>query len=400
MYKLCGGTLLVLLLHSSKNKISETSFLIDMLKILAPKVHIADTHLKVTKDKFKKCHEHSSLATPFEESSMQMKLTEDMHYRYHELLERTTKFIKNYIDTDSEMYKDALLIKALLEVIEQDNSIPDEQELYILPDGKTVKKRKLSTMTKFYLPSFLLGILYYVIMNIKDNKEGAKTYDEWCPKPDSGTQRNYAANIGENSTKQITIINSPDEYSYYELLELSVGTITIYVKQLPINDDYDIAASTIIAADNIDDSEKDNYLKFMLDSHDHEKLIEFTKDLNELICDAQKNQNSNNDEIILLGNAKSDFYYKWLYHRYNFNDNSIQKWAEFILDKVEKSEIIDINNITKPALLINPNPIVFAKPLKTKSPTPKINYIKIAKKHNNTSMEPESITTSEKEQKK
>ena len=36
MYKLCGGTLLVLLVNSSKDKVSESSLLADLLKILDP----------------------------------------------------------------------------------------------------------------------------------------------------------------------------------------------------------------------------------------------------------------------------------------------------------------------------------------------------------------------------
>ena len=69
------------------------------------------------------------------------------------------------------------LVKAVLELIEQDKSIPDNQQFYILPDGKPVTKEQLVYIKTVYLPSFILGVLYYVMMNIKDNREGVETYD-------------------------------------------------------------------------------------------------------------------------------------------------------------------------------------------------------------------------------
>lgn len=211
MYKLCGGTLLVLLSNSRKNRISETSLLINMLKIFDPNTHSNDPHLTVTKDKFKQCKTHSALATPFEKKAMQDKMTKDIRESYVELLNRTKDFVKNYIDTDSTTNKDVILIKAILEVIEQDTSISDNQEFYILSNGKSITKKELVSIEKVYLPAFILGVLYYVMMNIKDNKEGAETYASWCPKPESGTVRTYTANLGENSIKQIVLIDSPEK---------------------------------------------------------------------------------------------------------------------------------------------------------------------------------------------
>ena len=181
MYKLCSGTLLVLLVHSSIKGTKETSLLIDMLKVLKHDIYIDNSTLKEQTKKLKICKEHSSLATPFEDTSMQIILNDDIENNYTKLLKRAVEFTNSYIDTNSEIHKDELLVKALLEVIEKDNSISDQQQFYILPNGKSVKKCKLPSMAKFYLPSFLLGILYYVIMNIKDNKEGAEKYNEWCP---------------------------------------------------------------------------------------------------------------------------------------------------------------------------------------------------------------------------
>lgn len=52
----------------------------------------------------------------------------------------------------------------------------------------------------------------------------------WCPKPQYGTKRKYTANIGENSSRHILLLKSPEEYSYHELLELSDEAVTCYIK--------------------------------------------------------------------------------------------------------------------------------------------------------------------------
>ena len=391
MYKLCGGTLFVLLLHSSKTK-NETNFLCDILRIFDPQIYINSSNVKVKKDKFKRCKEHSELATYFEDSSMQMKLANDINNHYAELLKRTSDLITNYIDTDSDLHKEELLVKAVIEVIEQDESIPNNQVFYILPNGKAVTKEKLISIKKIYFPSFILGILYYVIINIKDNKEGADTYDEWCPKPDYGTKRKYTANIGEKSKKQVVLVNTPDEYDYYELLDLAGELIKFYIKRIPINDEYDIATTTIIITDNIDESENDNYLEFRTFSYDYKKTNNFINDCNKLICSVKNNQNSNEKNVCLLGCVKLNFYNNWLSYSHTFSDNSIQIWFDFILDKIYNSKIIDINNITidnkyynynnnnisiTPPVRIKPNISALLKNLLSKYPKPNIRCIDI-----------------------
>lgn len=385
MYKLCGGTLFVLLLHSSKTK-NETNFLCDILKIFYPKLYINSSNIKVKKDKFKRCKEHSELATPFENSSLQIKLTNDISNYYDELLKRTSDLITNYIDTDSDLHKEELLVKAVIEVIEHDESIPNNQVFYILPNGKAVTKEKLISIKKIYFPSFLLGILYYVIINIKDNKEGADTYDEWCPKPNSGTKRKYTANIGEKSKKQVVLVKTPDEYDYYELLDLAGELIKFYIKRIPINDEYDIATTTIVITDKINESENNNYLEFRTVSCDCKVINYFINNCNKLICSVKNNQSNNEKNKCLLGDVKLEFYKKWLSYPHKFDDASIQTWFYFILDKIYSSKIIDINNITIATPSCNkPNVLALFNPsFSSKYPKPNIRYIDIKKEQNST----------------
>ena len=396
MDKLCGGTLLVLLVNSSKDKVSETSLLANLLKILDPSLYTNDPYLKISKDKFKKCNEHSSLATPFENSLMQNKLTENIDEKYCELLKRTTKFIEDYIDTNSDIHKDEILVKAIIEVIEQDSSITENQKFYILPNGKPVTKAKLISMKKIYLPSFLLGILYYVMMNICDNKEGAKTYEKWCPKPKSGTQRKYTANIGENSNRQIELLDAPDKYDRYELSDLAGELITLFVKPTTANNTHDIATTSLIADDIIDDSERADYVELTSSISDIKKLKNFIDDCNTLICCVNKYKNSSIiDDVDSLGHTKDYFFHKWISLPYRFDDISTHKWVDYILSRIEQSDMIDINNIDRAAIPIQLN-ISQIPVLELKYRFPKTKNVAISEQNKNDDVFiPESDISSE-----
>ena len=345
MYKLCGGTLLVLLLNSSKRN-KESSLLSDMLKVLIPTCFIDKSTLKEQTKKFKVCIEHSCLATPFEDSSVQKKITEDIHERYDELLQRIIRFIDTNIYTDSDLHKDVLLVKAIIEVIEQDDSIPENQSLYILPNGKPVTKAKLISMNRIYLPSFLLGVLYYVMMNINDNKEGSNTYEEWCPKDaqKAHTQRKYTANIGENSKKVIQLIKSPKDYSKSELLSLTGELSILYVKKAP-TEEVDATGICIDFSETINNDDIDQYYKFELNPQDYDKALMFFNDYNNLIDSVNKyNDSTDFDKLKILNKAKQCFINKWL-RDVNFDDQQADSLYKLLILKVESNKKIDIYTI-------------------------------------------------------
>lgn len=98
---------------------------------------------------------------------------------------------------------------AVIKVILNDEDISEETSFHISPDGQSVSKKELRLMNNFYLPSFLLGVLYYVMMNISDNWKGEDTYNEWCPPVSGKKERPYKANIGENSSRNIELSPKP-----------------------------------------------------------------------------------------------------------------------------------------------------------------------------------------------
>jgi hypothetical protein len=72
-------------------------------------------------------------------------------------------------------------VKALIDLIEQDDSIKPDEEFYIRRWTVKIKKTALGGLDDVCLPAFLLGVWHYVVVYRKDNSVGKATYDEWCP---------------------------------------------------------------------------------------------------------------------------------------------------------------------------------------------------------------------------
>ena len=144
------------------------------------------------------------------------------------------------------------------------------------------------------------------------------------------------------------LLKSPKEYSYHELLELSDEAVTCYVKKIPDKTKYDIATAPIIFLDDIDNSYTEAYHRLLLNSQDFKTLTSFISDFNQLISSINKHPKSRDlEEINNIGNIKKHFFRTWmsLTRHSKFDNSSVQKWFESVLDKIEKSKIIDIYNV-------------------------------------------------------
>ena len=112
-------------------------------------------------------------------------------------------FIDNFIETGTRLQKDVRLVKALMDLIQQDDSIDDDVEFLIGQDGQAVRKDWLDDLDRVCLPSFLLGRWHFIVVKRKKNKIGRDTYDIWCPENGSGP-REYQGAM-ESITRKIDV---------------------------------------------------------------------------------------------------------------------------------------------------------------------------------------------------
>lgn len=227
-YRLCGGTFFTLLLNDrqpllSKTQnysgessgLSEPELLWALIRILKPdideKPKITDKTLKDSTHNFKICKNWGNSYFQLDDKSVQRTFDERIKNHYDESLSAMIDFTKKFLDIKSSTKKDEYLIKALVEVLAEDDSINDSQEFFVCADGKTMTKREICSAHEITFQSFLLGIWHYVITVVQNNTIGQDTYNDWCP-PNNRSKREYVKTIGENSSRNITL-KYCEEYS-------------------------------------------------------------------------------------------------------------------------------------------------------------------------------------------
>ena len=114
-------------------------------------------------------------------------------------------FVSRFLDVGTSTAQEVWLVKALLDLINADQSIDDSQEFYIAENGHGITKAALRDMSDFCLQTFLLGVWHFVIVNRPDNKSGKATYDIWCPSR-GRAERKYTGTMGVNVTKPINVM--------------------------------------------------------------------------------------------------------------------------------------------------------------------------------------------------
>lgn len=160
--------------------------------------------LKGKTNDFKSCKTSTGEYLPFGDTVEIEEFDIRVQTSYQNALGAMVTFVDTFLETGTAVKKDERLVKALIDLIQQDTSIKDDEEFYILEDGGKIKKAALGDLTNVCLPAFLLGVWHYVVVNRKDNKVGKDTYNLWCP-PAGGGPRNYSGNMGKTLDQEISV---------------------------------------------------------------------------------------------------------------------------------------------------------------------------------------------------
>lgn len=124
---------------------------------------------------------------------------------YPSALKAMVDFVSHFLEVGTSTAKEIWLVKALLDLIDSDQSIDNDQEFLIVENGQGIKKAALRGMNDFCLQTFLLGVLHFIIVNRPDNKAGKGTFDLWCPSSGNRTIREYEGNMGNGITRAINV---------------------------------------------------------------------------------------------------------------------------------------------------------------------------------------------------
>ncbi len=186
--------------------LSDPEVLVGLIKVINPAyTDPGKERLKTIVNNYKRCDSSTSTYFPFDDDQVVAAFDKTIKTDYQTALKEMVGFVSNFLDVNKAVRKDANLVRALVDLIQQDKSIESETEFYIGKNGEKKKKAALGDLKVVCLPSFLLGVWHYVIVNRKDNSIGKITYDAWCPSAGGG-QRKYTAHLGEGILEGVTII--------------------------------------------------------------------------------------------------------------------------------------------------------------------------------------------------
>lgn len=223
--RLCGGTFMTLVIQAllprkkarehyvgESDKLNDPDVLVGLIKVINPDYREPyKGTLKTKANEYKSCKLSKGQYLPFGDKVTISVFDERVKKDYASARMAMSTFIENFIETGTTLKKDERLVKALIDLIQQDDSIEDDVVFLIGRDGQPVRKDRLDDMYKVCLPAFLLGVWHFIVVNRKDNKIGQDTYDIWCPKNDHGP-REYQGVMGESIARKIDVYTlNPDE---------------------------------------------------------------------------------------------------------------------------------------------------------------------------------------------
>lgn len=215
--RLCGGTFFTLVLQALQQRmnarehykgdsdgLSDPEVLVGLIKVINPAyIDPGKEKLKTIVNNYKQGRNSNSTYFPFRDNQVLSAFDFTVTTNYQTALNRMIRFVNDFLDLSQTVHKDVNLVRALVDLIQKDESIKNGDEFYIELNGEKKKKAALCDLKEICLPAFLLGVWHYVVINRKDNSVGKKTYDEWCPSTGGG-QRKYTAHMGEGILDSLT----------------------------------------------------------------------------------------------------------------------------------------------------------------------------------------------------
>lgn len=244
--RLCGGTVFTLILEARQQRygvrehfagdsdgLSEMDTLIGLAQVMVPDLKrpakTREDTVQGNTTEFKICKTAGGKGYyPFSNRQSKKAFDDRVKGNYAEALKAMCDFVKNFILVKGSDKQDVNLVKALLDLIERDDSINNSQVFYIMPDGKPVTKQRIDQIDgeDVCLESFLLGVWHYAIMRREGNTIGKATMNEWCPSK-GGAPREYEGHMGENLSRNIRLtylgdVEVPDQDEEIEHIEAEV----------------------------------------------------------------------------------------------------------------------------------------------------------------------------------
>lgn len=184
--RLCGGTFMTLVIQAllqrkkarehykgESDKLNDPDVLVGLITVINPDYEDpGKAVLKTKANDYKSCKLSKGQYLPFGDKLAIEVFDQRVRDSYLAARNDMCIFVDSFIEMGTKLQKDVRLVKALIDLVEQDESIDDSVEFLIGENGDAVRKDQLRNLKRVCLPSFLLGIWHFIVINRKNNKVG------------------------------------------------------------------------------------------------------------------------------------------------------------------------------------------------------------------------------------
>lgn len=178
--------------------LSDPETMTAFIKVMSPDFTVpAGGTFKENTSSYKNCRKNCGTYLPFVIDSAEVRAFDEcVCGNYGAALSNMASFTNSFLEVETSAKKDEYLVKALAEIIKDDEGIPSNAVFYINADGSSSTKVQLLAATEICLQAFLIGVWHYVLLNRTDNTQGRSTIVNWKPTySDTPIRRVYSAVI-------------------------------------------------------------------------------------------------------------------------------------------------------------------------------------------------------------
>lgn len=242
-YRLCGGTFFTLLtvvkrpnsrkkyqILGTESEASEKSMFVALMRLLNPVYEPSNIGtLSNTVSRFKNCHISRGTDVPIDDSSFSAGFDYRLRRHFYDCLYAMRSFCQAFLMVEDQ-YRMQWLAKALIELVSNDPTIPDEAEFFVDSRARTQKKQALSAIKEMHLPAFMLSILDYIVLCAPNNTVGVETLTSWQALKDNKYQTAaIKSSVGSSFEHELVVHTSmPKEIPPEELLQVATPGLSGY----------------------------------------------------------------------------------------------------------------------------------------------------------------------------
>lgn len=217
---LCGGILFSLILQARKTRtkardklkggsdgLKDTDVMMGLVEVVTGDCFDSaqgTTFGKCT-TQFKTCQDYGTTYIPFTDPSVISSFNSLVNKKDPTVLKRMTEFINRFINNA----KTEWLVKAIFEVLQNDNEISDDTS-FMVSSSVITAKNDIESVSEVELPFLLLSTLDFILKERPDNTKGRKTFEMWHQQKTPQSQWKYIGSVGNTISRSIKVAATVD----------------------------------------------------------------------------------------------------------------------------------------------------------------------------------------------